>query len=110
MAPLADLLHRFRRFGTPPGPPSAGLGVPARPGESLAAELLPVFSAVDEIEAEAQAIAASAEPEAARVLAAGREEAARIRAEGIREAERARAQVVAASEREAAAELARIAA
>jgi hypothetical protein len=110
MAPLSDLLHRFRRFGTPPGPPSAGLGVPARPGESLAAELLPLFSAVDEIEAEAQAIAASAEPEAERVLAAGREEAARISADGTQEAERARAQVAAASERETAAELARIAA
>ncbi len=110
MAPLSDLLHRFRRFGTPPGPPSAGLGVPARPGEALAAELLPIFAAVDEIESDARAIAEAAAPEAERVLAAGRAEAERIRDDGIREAERVRAEVAAAGELAAQAELARIAA
>ena len=109
MAPLSDLLRRFRRLGVPPGPPAAGLGVPPRAGEALTAELIPVFEAVDVIADEASAVSASAEPEAQRAVSAGRDEAARIRADGARRAEQERAAVAAASERSLQAELARIA-
>ena len=108
MAPLSDLLRRFRRLGVPPGPPAAGLGVPPRAGEALTAELLPVFEAVDVIEDEASAISGSTEPEAQQAIASGREEAARIREDGARRAEYERAAVAAASERSLQAELARI--
>jgi hypothetical protein len=110
VASLSELLHRFRRLGLPPGPPAAGLGVPARAGEALAAELLPVFAAVDVIESEARAISESAEPQAQETIAAGREEAARIREDGARRAEAERAAVAASCERSSQAELARIAA
>lgn len=110
MASLSELLHRFRRLGVPPGPPAAGLGVPARAGEALAAELLPVFAAVDVIANDARAISESAEPQAQRTIAAGHLEAARIRQDGARRAERERATVAAAHERSSQAEFARIAA
>jgi vacuolar-type H+-ATPase subunit E/Vma4 len=83
--------------------------VPARAGEALAAELLPVFAAVDVIADEANAIAESAEPEAERAVLAGHEQAARIREDGARRAEEQRGLVAAARERSVQAELARIA-
>lgn len=110
MPAFSDLLNRFRRLGTPPGPPAAGLGVPARAGASLAAELLPVFAAVDLVEDEVRAIRESAEPEAQEVIAAARAQAARIRSDGARQAESERAAVMEACERDSHAELARIAA
>jgi vacuolar-type H+-ATPase subunit H len=110
VASLSELLHRFRRLGVPPGPPAAGLGVPARAGEALAAELLPVFAAVDVIASDARAISESAEPQAQETIAAGRQEAARIRQDGERRAERERAEVAESHERSAQAELSRIAA
>jgi vacuolar-type H+-ATPase subunit H len=110
VASLSELLHRFRRLGVPPGPPAAALGVPARAGEALAAELLPVFAAVDVIASDARAIFESAEPQAQETIAAGRQEAARIRQDGVRRAERERAAVAASHERSSQAELSRIAA
>jgi vacuolar-type H+-ATPase subunit H len=110
MPALSDLLRRFRRLGTPPGPPAAALGVPARAGASLAAELLPVFAAVDLVEDEARAIRDSAAPEAEQAIAAARAHAARVRADGARRAESERAEVVAVHEDGSRAELARIAA
>lgn len=110
MTSLSELLHRFRRLGVPPGPPAAGLGVPARAGEALAAELLPVFAAVETIANDARAISESAEPQAEQTIAAGREEAARIRQDGVRRAEEERAAIAAARERASRAELSRIAA
>ena len=109
MPALSDLLNRFRRLGAPPGPPAAGLGVPARAGASIAAELLPVFVAVDLVENEASAIRDAAEPAARELVAAAREEAARIRADAARRAERERAAAVAACEADSRDELARIA-
>ena len=110
MPAFSDLLNRFRRLGTPPGPPAAGLGIPARAGASLAAELLPVFAAVDLVEDEARAIRESAGPEAQEAIAAGRLQAAGIRADGARRAESERAEAIATRERGSRAELARIAA
>lgn len=110
VASLSELLHRFRRLGLPPGPPAAGLGVPARAGEALAAELLPVFAAVDEIASDARAISEAAEPQARQTIAAGRQEAARIRQDAARRAESERAAVAEAHERDSQAELARLAA
>ena len=54
MRPLASWLERFRR-------PAA---VPEAAGESVAAELMPVFAALDEIEEAAARVRASAEAEA----------------------------------------------
>jgi len=110
MPALSDLLRRFRRLGTPPGPPAAGLGVPARAGASLAAELLPVFAAIDLVEDEARAIRDTAGPEAEEAIAMARAQAAGLRADGARRAESERADVAAAQEDGSRAELARIAA
>lgn len=106
--PLSDLLRRFRRLGVPPGPPAAGLGVPARPGEVLAAELSPVFVLVDAIADEARALVEEAGPDAERVLAAGREEAARVRTDGARRAQQERDAVASSRRRSAQVELSRI--
>lgn len=110
VASLSELLHRFRRLGMPPGPPAAGLGVPARAGEALAAELLPVFAAVDVIASDARAISESAEPQMQQTIAAGRQEAARIRQDGTARAEEERAAIAASHGRSSQAELSRIAA
>lgn len=110
MAGLFDLLHRFRHLGAPPGPPAAGLGVPARAGESLAGELLPVFTAVDAIVNDARSIADSALPEAQRALAIARQQAARIVEDGAVRADAERVAVTKAAELRSQVELARIAA
>ncbi|GEM_PF-5020621 len=92
MRPVAGWLERFRRPA----------GVPAGAGDELAAELRPVFAALDEVEEEARALRAEAEREVERRLEAGAAEAERLLARwrGRAEAERARAE---AEEREAAA-------
>jgi hypothetical protein len=105
-----DVLHRFRHLGAPPGPPAAGLGVPARAGESLAGELLPVFTAVDAIVDDARSISDSALPEAQRAVAIGREQAERILEEGAARADEERAAVTTTAELRSQAELSRIAA
>ena len=95
MRPLASWLERFRR-------PAA---VPEAAGESVAAELMPVFAALDEIEEAATRVRTEAEAEArTRIEAAERAadrvvDAARARAP----AERARAEAARLAELEDAA-------
>jgi vacuolar-type H+-ATPase subunit H len=77
---LSDVLHRFRRFRAPPGPPARAVGVPSTPGEEIAAELAPLFAELDVIEAEARALREAAETEADEELRDARERAAQIMA------------------------------
>ena len=68
MRPVGSVLERFRRAAA----------VPAAAGDTLEAELMPVFAALDEIDAEAEQIRAAARREAERRLAAARADAERI--------------------------------
>ncbi len=86
MPSLADLLHRFRRLGSPPGAPAAGLGVPEQPGATIAGELVQVFGGIDELQRDADRIAEEAESRAAAERHLARREAARIREDAEREA------------------------
>ena len=86
MPSLADLLHRFRRLGSPPGAPAAGLGVPEQPGATITGELVQVFSAVDELQSDADRIVQEAESQATAERDLARREAARIREDAEREA------------------------
>jgi hypothetical protein len=74
IGPLRSLLERFRRSA----------GVPAAVGGELAAELAPVFAALDEIELEAARVRTRAEAAAAARLQEADEEAAGILAEARR--------------------------
>jgi hypothetical protein len=83
MKPLSSLLDRFRR----------GVAVPAAAGDDLAAELAPVFAALEAFETEAAAVERASARQAEERLAASLERAARI-SEGWRaraEAERSHA-------------------
>ena len=84
MRPVGSVLERFRRAAA----------VPAAAGDTIEAELMPVFAALDEIDAEAEQIRAAAHREAERRLAASTVEAERIveRYRRRAEAERARAE------------------
>ena len=84
MRPVGSVLERFRRAAA----------VPAAAGDTIEAELMPVFAALDEIDAEAEQIRAVARREAERRLAASSVEAERIveRHRRRAEAERARAE------------------
>lgn len=85
MQKLSVLLDRFRRTA----------GVPAAVGDELEAELAPVFSALEEIEADASRVHEDATADAARRLNEAETASSRIAA-GWRElAERARARVTA---------------
>jgi len=88
---LSLLLERFRRTA----------GVPAVPVEDFAAELAPVFVALEELEADAKRVRDRGGAEAAEQLAAARAERGRIASawRPLAEAERAR---VAAARRTAA--------
>ena len=90
MPSLADLLHRFRRLGSPPGAPAAGLGVPEQPGATITGELVQVFGAIDELQCGADRIVGEAESQAAAHRDLARREAARIREDAEREASRVR--------------------
>ena len=105
MPPLAALLERFRRLGGPPGAPAIGLGVPGRPGEAVAAELAPVFAAIDRIEAECDRLEARAADEAARLRAEADAGCERIRADGRASAEAERRRIAALRADELAAQL-----
>ena len=63
--PVRSILDRFRR----------GAAVPADPGSALAAELAPVFAALDALEEKAERLRADAGRRAARRVAAARDEA-----------------------------------
>lgn len=84
MRPVGSVLERFRRAAA----------VPAAAGDTVEAELMPIFAALDEIEAEAERIRADARAEAERRLARAAADAERIlERRGRRaEAERARAE------------------
>jgi len=69
--PVSTILDRFRRAA----------GVPAAPAEDLAAELAPVFAALDDLEAEADRLREGARTRAEKRLAAARDEAARTTAQ-----------------------------
>jgi len=82
--PVGSVLERFRRAAA----------VPAAAGDTLEAELMPVFAALDAIDAEAEQIRAAARREAERRLAVASADAERIleRYRRRAEAERARAE------------------
>lgn len=63
--PVRSILDRFRR----------GAAVPADPGSVLAAELAPLFAALDDLEEKAERLRADAGVRAARRVAAARDEA-----------------------------------
>ena len=92
MRPLASWLERFRR-------PAA---VPEAAGESLAAELMPVFSALDEIDEDAARVRAAAEAEAERRIDAAERAAEAVVAAALARApvERARSEAVRLAELE----------
>jgi vacuolar-type H+-ATPase subunit H len=81
---VSTILDRFRR----------GAGVPAAVGDELVSELAPVFAALDEAEAEAERIRATARRRGEERLAEARAQAARIEADASRRAreERERAE------------------
>ena len=95
MRPVGSLLERFRR-------PAA---VPAAVSGDLEAELVPVFAALDAIEAEAAALGEEARREAERRRAAAAADAEAVLAQARRRAEvargRAEAEARAAASREA---------
>ena len=73
MRPVGSVLERFRRAAA----------VPAAAGDTVEAELMPVFAALDEIEAEAAQIRADARAEAERRLARARRRGADRRADAV---------------------------
>jgi F-type H+-transporting ATPase subunit b len=88
--PVSSLLDRFRRSA----------GVPAAADEGLEGELVPVFAALEEIEAEAQRLLEEGAGEAERRRAAGAEDAEQILARWRRRAEEARARAEAEHRRD----------
>ncbi len=91
MRPVNTILDRFRRAAA----------VPAAAGDELAAELVPLFAALDEVEEEREKLRTEAAGAAEKRLAAARSEAAVIVAKAREEAAGARAQTEAEA-REAA--------
>ena len=85
MRPVSTILDRFRR----------GAGVPAAAGDDLAAELAPVFAALDDIEAEGERLREVAREDAEKRLAAAGEETARVLAVHRERAEIERARAAA---------------
>ncbi len=92
MRPVSTILDRFRRAA----------GVPAAPAEDLAAELRPVFAALDDLEAEAEQLREAAHARAEKRLASARDEAAATTAQYRERAETERGR--AAAERRRATE------
>jgi hypothetical protein len=70
MQSVASILDRFRRAA----------GVPAAAVDDIAVELAPVFAALEQVEAEAQTIHASAVEQARQILAEAETRAATLRA------------------------------
>ena len=97
--PSSALLHRLRRFGAPPGRPAETLSVPVSPVEGAAAELAPVFAALDGLAAEADERRTRGRREAEAILAAARADAVRVRTAGARTAEQTRAAILASRRR-----------
>lgn len=92
MRPVRTILDRFRR----------GAAVPADLGVELAAELVPLFAALDSLEVEGERVREDARVRAARRLAAARDEA-EGRAAGFRERAEAEREEVANERRHAGA-------
>jgi flagellar biosynthesis/type III secretory pathway protein FliH len=108
VAGVRDLLDRFRPAGAP-GPAGAA-GVPADRRESAAAELAPVFTALDEVEQECDRLRRAAAQAAAERRAAAAEQARAIVARARNEAGAERAAAAARVREDTAAELAQVAA
>ena len=94
MPSVANILDRFRR----------GAGVPAVVAEDVAAELAPIFAALDDLDAEAQAVREQALREAEHELAEADARRSEIlamwRERAVRERERVEADCQRASEKE----------
>jgi cell division septum initiation protein DivIVA len=93
---LEDLLLRFRRVWSPPGPVTGQAGVPEEAGTHLDDELRDVTAALDEIEREGQDLVQAAESKAAEIVGAARLESERIVEAARRSAPRVRADNAAA--------------
>lgn len=93
MTPLADLLERLRLRRQPPGRAAAAVGVPAVEPD-VAAELVPLFGRLEQIDAEAAAIVGEARSRAAAIERDAQAQAElilqRAAGEASREAERMR--------------------
>jgi len=90
---LGEILRRFRFHGVPGAPAPAG--VPAERGEELDAELLPVFSALENAQHLAADVAAAAARDAARRRADAVEHGRRLVAEARARAGAERAEAAA---------------
>jgi vacuolar-type H+-ATPase subunit H len=86
MTPLAELLDRLRRRRQPPGRAATAVGVPAAE-PNVAAELAPLFGELEEMDAQASAIVASAQADAQRIERDGQREAQQIVEAAAREAQ-----------------------
>jgi len=91
---MAEILHRFRRFGVPGAPRAAA--VPADPAVEAERELSIVFSLLEPYEREARALVLDAARLAELTREDARQEVGRIKAEATRRAATARAQASAA--------------
>jgi ABC-type nitrate/sulfonate/bicarbonate transport system substrate-binding protein len=95
MATLRDFVRRFRPAGTPGA--AAPAGVPADRVSERAAELGPVFDALQDTVSETEAVVAGARREAERRRMAAAQRVAELLADAQQEADAARASAAAAA-------------
>lgn len=92
MPPVRNFLDRFRPAGAPGA--AARAAVPVDRSSELEAELMPVLTLVDGVDADCARIVAVARREAGRITGAAREEAAAMLVDAERRARAAREQTV----------------